>query len=80
MPVCHTSAVTWREGILGLAERLEGAAPANVAGLDRVRVLLAQLNPDPRHNPAQPQSIGQMIWWVADGLQCASRIAGGAQW
>lgn len=69
MPVCYTVALTWREGILGLAERLEGSASANAAGLDRVRALLVQLNPDPRHNPAPPPSIGQMIWWVADGLQ-----------
>ena len=68
MPVCHTSALTWREGILGLAERLEGAAPANAAGLDRVHSLLVELT-RPRHNPASPQSIGKMIWWVADGLQ-----------
>jgi hypothetical protein len=68
MPVCYASVLSSREGILGLAERLEGARPANAAGLDRVRALLAELT-RPRHNPAPPESVGRMLWWVADGLQ-----------
>jgi hypothetical protein len=68
MPVCHASVLSSREGLLGLAERLEGALPANAAGLDRVQALLAELT-RPRHNPAPPEPIARMIWWAADGLQ-----------
>lgn len=78
MPVCRVSVLSSREGILGLAERLEGARAANAAGLDRVRALLAELI-RPRHNPAPPESIGRMIWWVADGRQSVRPTAGGAR-
>jgi hypothetical protein len=57
-----------REGLLGLAERLELPGPINPCGAARVVVLLNDLA-SPLYNAASERSIGEALWWVADGLQ-----------
>jgi hypothetical protein len=57
-----------REGLLGLAERLERPGPVNACGVARVLVLLSD-GAGPLYNPMSDRSIGEALWWVADGLQ-----------
>jgi hypothetical protein len=58
----------YREGLLGVADRLEGPGPLNPCGLARVRVLLTD-GAGPLYNPRAERTIGDALWWVADGLQ-----------
>jgi len=67
-PGWRQAVLPWREGILGLADRLERPSPLNTCGVARVAVLLAD-DTGPLHNPATQRSVGEAIWWVADGLQ-----------
>ena len=64
--VC-AAAAGYREGLLGLAERLERPGPINPCGVARARVLLSD-GASPLYNPASERSIGEALWWVADGL------------
>ena len=68
VPVCRSSVLRWREGLLGLAERLDGPAPVNPCGVARALVLLTD-GGSPFYNPHEAQQMGQAVWWVADGLQ-----------
>lgn len=58
----------WREGLLGLADRLEQPVPVNPCGVARTLVLLSD-GAGPLYNPAPERSIGEAIWWVVDGLE-----------
>jgi hypothetical protein len=58
----------WREGLLGVAERLEDAGPVNPCGVARIRVLLTDAT-GPLFSSASERSLGEAIWWVADGLR-----------
>ena len=68
VPVCRSSVLRWREGLLGLAERLDGPAPVNPCGVARALVLLTD-GGGPLYNPYEARRMGQSVWWVADGLQ-----------
>ena len=68
VPVCRRAVAPWREGLLGLADRLEHAETLNPCGVARVGVLLTD-GAGPLYNPAAERRIDQMVWWVADGLQ-----------
>ena len=57
-----------REGLLGVADRLERPGPVNPCGVARVRVLLTD-GAGPLYNPAPERTITEALWWVADGLQ-----------
>jgi hypothetical protein len=63
----HEAVRRWRQALLGLAEWLEGPGQLNGPGLDRVRVLLAELVCSPGRST--PRSMIDTIWWVADGLR-----------
>jgi hypothetical protein len=56
-----------REAILGLAERLEGSAPATAGGIVRVRRLLAD-GRSPFYNPDCERTVAEAIWDVVDEL------------
>jgi hypothetical protein len=71
-----TSAVTvrrapiasWREGLLGLAERLQQPGPVNACGVARALILLTD-GAGPLYSPVPERSMSEMLWWIADGLQ-----------
>jgi hypothetical protein len=58
----------WREAFVGLAERLESSAPINVCGIARLIELLAD-GLGPLYNRDTETRLGEVIWWVADGLE-----------
>jgi hypothetical protein len=61
----------WQEGLLGLAQRLEGRAAVNPCGVARVKLLLSD-GAGPLYNPDPQRGLGETIWWVADGLALCS--------
>jgi hypothetical protein len=67
-PVLWEAVTPWREALLGLAERLEQADPVNPLGLARMHLLLVD-GMGPLYNSASERSLGEMVWWIADGLQ-----------
>lgn len=71
VPVLRDVVVPWREALIGLAERLEQPMPINPVGAARVLALLTD-GAGPLYNPAPERSIGEAIWWVADGLALCS--------
>jgi hypothetical protein len=56
----------WREGLLGLADRLEDPV-VGAAGVARARVVLSD-GAGPLYNVYPARSLGEAIWWIADGL------------
>jgi hypothetical protein len=56
-----------REAILGLAERLEGSAPATASGMVRARRLLTD-GRSPLYNPDCERTVAEAIWDVVDEL------------
>jgi hypothetical protein len=66
-PVCRGAVLAWREGLLGLADRLEQPGALNPCGVARALVLLTD-GTGPLYNPAPEPSPGELVWWVADGL------------
>ena len=66
-PVCRGAVLAWREGLLGLADRLEQPGALNPCGVARALVLLTD-GTGPLYNPAPEPSLGELVWWVADGL------------
>jgi hypothetical protein len=60
--------ITWREALLGLADRLEHAALVNPCGVARALTLLTD-GLGPLYNASSQRSMSAMIWWIADGLQ-----------
>jgi hypothetical protein len=56
----------WREGLLGLADRLEDPV-VSPAGVARARVVLSD-GAGPLYNVYPARSLGETIWWIADGL------------
>jgi len=57
-----------REAILGLAERLEGPAPASPRGLAQLQILLTDGLESPLFNPHCGQTVVEAVWKVADLL------------
>jgi hypothetical protein len=68
VPLCRTAVWPWREGLLGLAERLEHPGPINPCGVARVLELLTD-GTGPLYNPGAARSMGEAVWRIADGLQ-----------
>jgi len=67
VPLCRRAVLPWREGLLGVAERLEGPEALNPAGVARLLVLLTD-GTGPLYNPAAADRMGDAVWWIADGL------------
>lgn len=59
---------TWREALLGLAERLERPVPTNPCGVARTLELLTD-GTGALYNPAPKRPMAETIWWIADGLR-----------
>ena len=60
--------LAYRDGLLGLAERLEAPTAVNPRGVARARLLLADAE-GPLYCLAPERSLEETIWWIADGLQ-----------
>ena len=67
-PVRRDAVLAWREGLLGLAERLEGSAEVNPCGAARLRLLLTD-GTGPLYSALSGVSVGDAVWWIADGLR-----------
>jgi hypothetical protein len=73
---CYTSAapplrrevIACREGLLGVADRLEGPGPLNVCGVARVMSLITD-GAGPVYSRGAERSLIDAVWWIADGLQ-----------
>jgi hypothetical protein len=68
VPVCRRSVLRWREGLLGLAERLEQPTPLDPSGVARALVLLTD-GGGPFYDERAPRSMADAVWWIADGLE-----------
>lgn len=67
VPVAGRAVRTWRESLLGLAERLERPDPVNPCGVARVLLLLTDAA-GPLYNPGASERMSSAVWWIADGL------------
>jgi hypothetical protein len=77
VPLSRRAVVSWREGLLGLAERLERPEAVNPCGVARVLMLLTD-GTGPLYNPGAAQQMGEVVWWIADGLATAVDEAPGS--
>jgi hypothetical protein len=68
IPVSRRAVLTWRQGLLGLADRLERPEPVNPCGVARALVLLTD-GVGPLYDVSAGRSLGDAVWWIADGLQ-----------
>jgi hypothetical protein len=68
IPVSRGAVLAWRQGLLGLADRLERPEPVNPCGVARALVLLTD-GVGPLYDPGAARSMGDAVWWIADGLQ-----------
>ena len=68
VPVSSRAVIPSREGLLGLAERLEGPDPVNPCGVARALVLLTDGN-GPLYDRAGANAVSAAVWWIADGLR-----------
>jgi hypothetical protein len=67
VPLCRRTVLSVREGLLGLAERLESPDPVNPCGVARVLVLLTD-GTGPLYTPGAADRLRETVWWIADGL------------
>ncbi len=67
VPMCRRTVVRWREGLLGLADRLERPGPVNPCGVARLLVLLTD-GTGPLYEPGAADRMSDTVWWIADGL------------
>lgn len=68
VPASREAVLAWREGLLGLADRLERPGSVNPSGVARVLNLLTDPS-GPLYNIDSDRSMNEALWWVADGLQ-----------
>ena len=67
VPLSRRAVLSWRESLLGVAERLERPDPVNPCGVARVLVLLTDAA-GPLYNPGAAERMSDAVWWIADGL------------
>jgi hypothetical protein len=67
-PVRRAAVLAWREGLLGLAEQLEGPAEVNPCGVARARLLITD-GTGPLYSFLSGASVGDAVWRIADGLR-----------
>ena len=66
--VRREAVIASREGLLGLAERLESADAVNPCGVARARALLTDKR-GPLYSCLSGASVKDALWWIADGLR-----------
>jgi len=72
IPLSRRAVLASREGLLGLAERLESPDPVNPCGVARVLVLLTD-GSGPLYSPGARDRLRDTVWWIADGLALDDR-------
>lgn len=70
VPLSRRTVWPWRYGLLGLADRLERPGPINPCGVARTLELLTD-GAGPLYSSRAERSVGDTLWWIADGLQSA---------
>jgi len=73
--VRREAVIASREGLLGLAERLESAGPVNPCGVARARALLTDRS-GPLYSCLSGASVKEALCWIADGLRPCPPTAG----
>jgi len=68
VPPCRDAVIERREGLLGLADRLDGAASMSASAVARVELLL-QDGTGPLFSARADRSIADGLWWVADAWE-----------
>jgi len=68
VPVSRRAVLSSREGLLGLADRLDGPGSVNPCGVARALVLLTD-GSGPLYDRGAPGSLTDAVWWIADGLK-----------
>jgi hypothetical protein len=68
VPVSRRAVLPLREGLLGLADRLERPDPVNPCGVARALVLLTD-GGGPLYDRGPAGSVRDAVWWIADGLR-----------
>ena len=71
VPIRRGDVLAWRQGLPGLADRLDAATPVNPSGVARARLLLTD-GMGPLYNPDPQRLLGETIWWIADGLDAGT--------
>jgi hypothetical protein len=66
--VRRDTVIASREGLLGLAERLENGDAINPCGVARARALLTDKS-GPLYSCLSGASVRDALWWIADGLR-----------
>jgi hypothetical protein len=70
VPIRREAIINWRGGLLGLADRLDQPVDLNPRGVARVLTLITDAT-GPLYSGASKRSLGDFVWWAADGLgQC----------
>jgi hypothetical protein len=67
VPLSRRVVRSWRESLLGLAERLEQPDPVNACGVARVLLLLTD-GAGPLYEPGAADRMSEVVWWIADGF------------
>jgi hypothetical protein len=67
VPVWRPTVLPWRQALLGLAERLERPEPVNPCGVARALIVLTD-GAGPLYVREAARSVGEAVWWIADGL------------
>ena len=67
--------LAWREGLLGLAQRLEASAEVNPCGVARAQLVVTD-GTGPLYSGLSEMTVGDAVWWIADGLGYARRFGG----
>jgi hypothetical protein len=67
VPLSRRAVLSWKESLLGLAERLERPDAVNPCGVARVLVLLTDPS-GPLYDPMAADRMSDVVWWIADGL------------
>jgi hypothetical protein len=68
VPPSRGPVIACREGLLGIADLLEGPGPLNACGVARIRSLITD-GLGPLYCERAECSLLDALWWVADGVQ-----------
>lgn len=72
VPPARATVIPWSEGLLGLADRVERPGPVSARGLAQMTLLLGD-GAGPLYHAGAAQSLGDVIWSIADGLAPCAR-------
>ena len=68
VPVRRSVVLSCREGLLGLAERLEAPDPVSATAVARTLMVLCD-GAGPLYQNDTRRSLEEAMWWIADGME-----------